>query len=174
MKDGYESEDSYSHEVDLDSPGALTTNPVLYLDILHEFWTTAMVRTVMNDNSVSLVVTCTIGGQQIEFNMQDVNTALGLPTANLVEVPTKDELTNFMDFINYGGRINLASLNRTNLRNEWSFVFDSIVRAFTYMKTGYDNISSMVQKLVFSIAHNRHLIVGLLILEELTTRLTMP
>ncbi|KAL8088302.1 hypothetical protein AgCh_038183 [Apium graveolens] len=117
--------------------GALTVNPVLYLDVLHEFWTTIMVRTVMNDNSVSLVVTCTIGGQLVEFNEQDVNIVLGLPTANLVEVPTQDELTEFMDFNNYGGRINLSSLNRTNLRNEWSSIFDSIVRAFTCRKTRF-------------------------------------
>ena len=68
--------------------GALTANPVLYLDMLHEFWTTAVVRTVVNDNTGSMVVTCSIGGQQIEFNDQDVNIAMGLPTADLVEVPT--------------------------------------------------------------------------------------
>ena len=34
--------------------GALTTNPVMYLDVLHEFWTTVVVRTNMNDNSLSL------------------------------------------------------------------------------------------------------------------------
>ncbi|KAL8155708.1 hypothetical protein AgCh_000928 [Apium graveolens] len=109
-----------------------------------------------------------------EFNDQDVNRALGLPTENLVEVPTPDELTEFMNFINYGGRINLSSLNRTNLRKEWSFIFDSVVRAFTCRKTGYDNISSVVQKLVYSNAHNRHRNVGQLILEELETRLVMP
>ncbi|KAL8131777.1 hypothetical protein AgCh_007632 [Apium graveolens] len=98
--------------------GALTANPILYLDVLHEFWNTAMLRTVMNDNFVSLVVTFSIGGQQIEFNEQDVNATLGLPTANLVEVLTQDELAEFMNFINYGGRINLSSLNRTNLRKE--------------------------------------------------------
>ncbi|KAL8120267.1 hypothetical protein AgCh_017429 [Apium graveolens] len=99
---------------------------------------------------------------------------LGLPTKNLVEVPTPDELIEFLDFINYSGRINLSSLNRTNLRKEWSFIFDSVVRAFTCRKTGYDNISSVVQKMVYSIAHNKHLNVGLLILKELATRLTMP
>ncbi|XP_074359054.1 uncharacterized protein LOC141698283 [Apium graveolens] len=128
----------------------------------------------MNDNSESMVVTCSIGGQSVEFNEQDVNAALGFLTVNLVDVPTQDELAEFMDFINYGGRINLASLNRTNLRKEWSFVFDSIVRAFTCRKTGYDNISSVVQKLVFSIAYNGHLNVGLLILEEHATRIIMP
>ena len=68
--------------------GALTANPVLYMDVLHEFWTSAVFRTVVNDNIGSMVVTCSIGGQQIEFNEQDVNIALGVPNADLVEVPT--------------------------------------------------------------------------------------
>ncbi|KAL8091618.1 hypothetical protein AgCh_034031 [Apium graveolens] len=154
--------------------GALTASPVLYLDVFHEFWTSAITRTVVLEHVTSMVVTCTIGGQEIEFSAADVNTSLGLPTENYGEMPTADELSEFIDFINYSGSINLASLNRTNLRKEWSFVFDSVVRAFTCRKTGFDNISSVVQKLVFSIAHNRHLNVGGLILEELATRLTMP
>ena len=88
-------------------------------------------------------------------------------------MPTQQELAEFMDFINYSERINLASLKKKHLRREWSFLFDSIVRVFTCRKTGYDNISSMVQKMVFSMAHNRHINVGLLILQELSTRLTM-
>ncbi|XP_074351678.1 uncharacterized protein LOC141690812 [Apium graveolens] len=80
---------------------ALTVNPVLYLDVLHAFWTTAVMRTVMHDDVVSLVVTCSVGGQQIEFNEQDVNQALGPPTANLVEelseiLGVHNEITNTM------------------------------------------------------------------------------
>ena len=70
----------------------------------------------MNDNIASMVVICSIGGQEIDFNDHDVNVALGLPTDNLVEVPTQDELTEFMEFINYNGSISLSNLNRTNLR----------------------------------------------------------
>ena len=122
----------------------LTTNPILYLDVLHELWTTVVVRTVVHDNSVSIVVNCSIGGQPVEFNEQDMNQDLGIPTENVVEVPTQDELAEFMDFINYSERINLASLNKKYLRREWSFLFDYIIRAFTCRKTGYDNISSVV------------------------------
>ena len=110
----------------------------------------------------------------VEISDDDVNAALGLPTKDFGEVSTTDELIEFMEFINYSGPITLSNLNRTNTRKEWSFVFDSVVRAFTCRKTGFDNISSVVQKLVFSIAHNRQLNVGLLILEELATMLTMP
>ncbi|KAL8124052.1 hypothetical protein AgCh_011891 [Apium graveolens] len=120
-----------------------------------------------------MVVNCSIQGQHVDFSENDVHVALGIPNDKLMEVPTQDELAEFMDFINYSERINLASLNKKNLRKEWSFMFDSINRAFTCRKTGYDNISSVVQKLVFSMAHKRHLNMGLLILQELSTRLTM-
>ncbi|KAL1824142.1 hypothetical protein ACET3Z_010920 [Daucus carota] len=154
--------------------GALNANPILYLDVLHQFWTTAVCTTVVQDAVTSLVVNCSIGGQEIEITANDANLALGLPTENYGAMPTEDELIEFFDFINYSGSITLASLNRTNLRKEWSFVFDAVVWAFTCRKTGFDNISSVVQKLVFSMAHNRHINVGALILEELSTRLTMP
>ena len=35
-----------------------------------------LLRTVVNDDSGSMVVTCSIGGQKIELNEQDVNIAL--------------------------------------------------------------------------------------------------
>ncbi|KAL8116495.1 hypothetical protein AgCh_022855 [Apium graveolens] len=126
-------------------PGALTSNPVLYLDILSDFWNTAVVRTVVHENqAIFLVVNCSIQRQGVEFHESDVNKALEIPTDNLVEVPTQEELDEFMDFINYSERINLASLKKKNLRKEWSFLYDFIVRAFTCRKTGYDNISSGV------------------------------
>ncbi|KAL8091166.1 hypothetical protein AgCh_040320 [Apium graveolens] len=56
----------------------------------------------------------------MEFSEADVNMALGILTENLIEVPTQDELAEFMDFINYNERINLASLNKKNLRKKCS------------------------------------------------------
>ncbi|KAL8087955.1 hypothetical protein AgCh_037919 [Apium graveolens] len=112
---------------------------------------------VHENQTVSIVVNCSIRGRQVKFSEDDVNVALGIPTENLVEVSTPDELADFMNFINNSERINLSSLNKKFFRRECSFLFDSIVRAFTCRKTGYDNISSVVQKLVFSMAHNKHL-----------------
>ena len=155
--------------------GAPTANPVLYLDVLGDFWNTTTTRTVVHENqAAAIVINCTIKGQQVEILEDDVNKALGIPTDNLVEAPTQDELHEFMDFINYSERIKLASMNRKYLRREWSFLFDSVIRAFTCRKSGFDNISNIVQKLVYSMAHNKQINVGHYILEELSTRLTMP
>ncbi|KAL8112705.1 hypothetical protein AgCh_020140 [Apium graveolens] len=101
--------------------GALTANPVLYLDVLRDFWNTAVVRTVVHENHVvSIMVNCSIRSQQVEFSEDDVNVALGIPTDKMVEIPTQEELDEFMDFINYSEKISLASLNKKNLRREWS------------------------------------------------------
>ena len=43
--------------------GTLTANPILYLDILGDFWNSAVARTVIHeDQSSSLVVNCQIKG----------------------------------------------------------------------------------------------------------------
>ncbi|KAL8135765.1 hypothetical protein AgCh_010402 [Apium graveolens] len=158
------------------SPGnrALTANPVLYLDILGDFWNSAMARTVIHeDQSSSLVVNCQIKGQQVEITEADMNLALNIPTDKVVGIPTKEELYKFMDFINYSEKINLTRMNKKNLRREWSFLFDSVIRAFICRKSEFDNISSVVQKLVYSMSHNKQINVGHYILEELSTRMTM-
>ena len=125
--------------------GALTTNPILYLDVLSNFWNKPLVRIVVHENqAVSMVVNCSIQGQKVEFTENDVNLALGIPTDNLTEVPTQQELAEFIEFINYSERINLSSLNKKHLRRERSFLFYSVARAFTCRKTENDNISSVV------------------------------
>ncbi|KAL8120366.1 hypothetical protein AgCh_017519 [Apium graveolens] len=69
--------------------GALTANPVLYFDVLSDLWNAAVARTVVHENQdVSMVVNCYIQSQQVEFSKNDVNLALGIPTDNMVEVPT--------------------------------------------------------------------------------------
>ncbi|XP_074336861.1 protein neprosin-like [Apium graveolens] len=65
---------------------ALTANPILYMDVLNEFWNSTVVRTVVQEpRVVSMVVNCSIQGQQVEFNENDVNKALGIPTNSMVE-----------------------------------------------------------------------------------------
>ena len=115
--------------------------------------------TVVHENqAATIMINCTIKGQQVEILEDDVNKALGIPTDKLVEAPTQDELYEFMNFINYHEKINLSSMNKKHLGREWSFLFDSVIRAFTCRKSGFDNISSVVQKLVYSMAHKKHLI----------------
>ncbi|KAL8088154.1 hypothetical protein AgCh_038070 [Apium graveolens] len=119
---------------------------------------TAITRIVVHENQATpIVINCTIKGQQVEILEDDVNKALGIPTDKLVEAPTQDELCEFMEFINYSERINLVNMNKKYLRREWSFLFDSVIKAFTCRKSGFDNISSVVQKLVYSMALNKHI-----------------
>ena len=43
--------------------GALTVNPVLYLDVLGDFWNTATTRTIVHENQTAkIMINCTIKG----------------------------------------------------------------------------------------------------------------
>ncbi|KAL8100589.1 hypothetical protein AgCh_032737 [Apium graveolens] len=89
-------------------------------DVLGDFWNTTTTMTVVHENqAATIVINYTIKGQQVEILEDDVNKALGIPTDNLVEAPTQDELHEFMDFINYSERIKLTSMNKKYLRGEW-------------------------------------------------------
>ena len=96
--------------------------------MLGDFWNIATTRTIVHENqAATIVINCTIKGQQVEISENDVNLALGIPTDKLVEALTQDELYEFMDLINYSKKINLASMNKKNLRREWSFLFNSVI-----------------------------------------------
>lgn len=58
------------------------------------------------------------------------------------------------------------------MRREWSFVYDIIIRVFTYNKTGFDQISLSVQNIVYSLAYGQALNIGKLIMTELCQRLS--
>ncbi|KAL8088745.1 hypothetical protein AgCh_038507 [Apium graveolens] len=91
-------------------------NPILYLDILGDFWNIAVARTVVHeDQSSTLLVNCQIKGQRVEITEADMNLALNIPTDKIVEIPTQEKLYDFLDFINYSEKINLDSLNRKNV-----------------------------------------------------------
>ncbi|KAL8120745.1 hypothetical protein AgCh_017793 [Apium graveolens] len=54
-------------------------------------------------------------GVAVEFITNDINKALGISADNMVEAPTTQKLVEFMDFINYSEKIDLARLNKKNL-----------------------------------------------------------
>ena len=154
---------------------ALFKKPIMYIDVLEAFWNTAIIEDmVAEDGTTNQVVSCTIKTVSIRFNAADVNSALDLPNEGLVDPPTDDEIRSFLTFIKYDDKVDLARLNKKHLRKEWGFFFDTIIRVFTCRKTGWDQIPSVAQKIVYSLAYDQKLDVGKLILRELSTRLTEP
>lgn len=81
-----------------------------------------------------MVVSCKIKNVDVVFDAMDMNNALGLATKDFVDVPTSQEITDFMDFINYDDTIDLARINKKHLRREWSFLFDTVLKSFYLQK----------------------------------------
>ncbi|KAK1384969.1 hypothetical protein POM88_022704 [Heracleum sosnowskyi] len=156
---------SYFHQ-------ALTMNPTMYIDLLEAFWRTAKCTVMAREDETSFQeITCTIGGKQLQFGEKEINEALGFKTEGHDAEANDTEMVAFMDLIKYADTIDMAKLNKKNVRREWSFLFDALQKVFLCRKTGWDQISHIVVKLAYSLAHNQEINVGAIILRELAQRL---
>ena len=152
--------------------GALFKSPTLYKDILETFWRTAICETMaLEDKTTKIMVSCQIGDKHLSFDANNINIALDLPTDKFDEDPTDQEISDFLDFINYNDTINLGTLNRKHVRREWSFLFDALQKVFSCRKSGWDHLSHVTMKLAISLAYNKKLNVGSIIIKELAGRL---
>lgn len=67
---------------------ALTSNHVLYIDILDEFWNSAeMTFAEPKNNIIQPSITCKIKDETIKIKEKDVNAALGIQTVNFDNDP---------------------------------------------------------------------------------------
>ena len=152
--------------------GALFKSPTLHKDILEAFWRTTICETMaLEDKTTKIVVSYKIGDKHLSFDANNINIALDLPTDKFDEDPTDQEISDFLDFINYNDTINLGTLNRKHVRREWSFLFDALQKVFSCRKSGWDHLSHVTVKLAISLAYNKKLNVGSIIIKELTGRL---
>ena len=143
----------------------------MYLDILEAFWKSASYEEVALDSGDSkLRVTCTIKDVSITFSDEDFNQALELLEENLHPVATEQELVEFTKLIHYEANIDLEILNKKHVKKEWSFMFESMLKVFAGRKTSWDHISYPAQHLVYSLAYNKPINVGRLIIKDLVGR----
>ena len=152
--------------------GVLFKSPTLYKDILESFWRTSICETMaLEEKTIKIVVSCQIGDKHLTFDADTINVALDLSIDKFDEDPTDQEISDFLDFINYNDTINLGTLNRKHVRREWSFLFDTLQKVFSCRKSGWDHLSHVIVKLAISLAYNKKLNVGSIIIKELAGRL---
>ena len=100
----------------------------------------------------------------------DLNTALHLPTEDFTEYPTDEDLLGFFAWIQ-------CSLDESNmiprviyqnhLPKEWHLFFTIISHTFAPKISGFHGLSKLIQIIGFSIATNRRINFGHLIMEEI-------
>ena len=91
------------------------------------------------------VVAFIIGDMQYRIDESVVHAALNFPADNLVNLTSDHELVSFFSNINYKGPLDLTKLSKSNLVDEWSCFFDTLIKVFANCtKTSFSNILSFV------------------------------
>ena len=66
---------------------------------------------------------------------------------------------------------NLGKIVRKNLRKEWSYFFDRLVKFFSEKISNFDAITSVIQEIAYAILYNHFHDLGELIIIEIGTKL---
>ncbi|XP_063944875.1 uncharacterized protein LOC135151160 isoform X1 [Daucus carota subsp. sativus] len=148
---------------------ALTTDIEVKLQPLFDFYSNAVNSTTLENYKI-------IGDlpnrKRIVITVDDVNRILGLPRDNFEPDPSEDELRQFFQDIHYQGQIFLPKMSKGNLKAEWDVFFDTLAKVFAPTnRKNFGNISSMLQIFGFSIAYNRRINFGKILLREIIRKM---
>ena len=99
----------------------------------------------------------------------DLNTALHLPTEDFADYPSDEDLLGFFAWIQCSldeNNMIPRVIYQNHLPKEWHLFFTIVSHTFAPKISGFHGISRMIQIIGFSIAHNRRINFGRLIMEE--------
>ena len=99
----------------------------------------------------------------------DLNTALHLPTEDFADYPSEEDLLGFFAWIQCSldeNNMIPRVIYQNHLPKEWHLFFTIVSHTFAPKISGFHGISRMIQIIGFSIAHNRRINFGRLIMEE--------
>ena len=100
----------------------------------------------------------------------DLNTALHLPTEDFADYPSDEDLLGFFAWIQCSldeNNMIPRVIYQNHLPKEWHLFFTIISHVFAPKISGFHGLSKMIQIIGFSIAHNRRINFGHLIMEEI-------
>ncbi|KAK1392796.1 hypothetical protein POM88_011852 [Heracleum sosnowskyi] len=144
---------------------ALSTPVVLCIDQLTTLYTTATDTSENNISSFSFVVP---GGRTIRVTEHDLNRILHFLTENLVPDPNTEEIHAFFTLIrSQQPNFFVGEFLKHYLTKPWNFFFHTLIHVFTAKLTNLLGIPPFLQKLGFAIAHNRHINIGRLVIDQM-------
>ena len=106
----------------------------------------------------------------VHLTERDLNTALHLPTEGFDDYPTDEDLLGFFAWIQCSldeNNMIPRVIYQNHLPKEWHLFFTIISHAFAPKISGFHGLSKLIQIIGFSIAHNRRINFGHLIMEEI-------
>ena len=145
---------------------AITEAPILFCEVVEEVWSTAVY------NSTDKVISFNLKGSLYSINGDILNTCLNFPPNTHAKSPTETNIRTMLNEINYDvPDANLGKIVRKNLRKEWSYFFDSLIKVFSEKISNFDAITSVIQEIVYGILYNHFHDLGELIITEIGTKL---
>ncbi|KAL1826543.1 hypothetical protein ACET3Z_004955 [Daucus carota] len=148
---------------------ALTADIPIQVQPLFDFYSNAVNSTTLENYKL---IGDLPNGRRIVISVDDVNRILGFPRNNFQEEPTSAELTQFFQDIHYQGQIFLPRMSKSKLKAEWDVFFDTLAKVFApTTRQNFHNISSMLQIFGFSVAYNRRINFGKILLKEIIRKM---
>ena len=140
--------------------------PILLCEVIEEVWSTVVY------NSTHKVITFNLKGNSYSINSDILSTCIHLPQNTHAKPPTDNEIRQMLNEINYAAPdVNLRKIVRKNLRKEWSYFIDSLIKVFSGKIRNFDAITFLVQEIAYSILYNHFYNLGETILNEIGYKL---
>ena len=144
----------------------MTEAHVLLCEVIEEVWTTTIY------NSTNKVLNFDLKGNSYSINADILSTCLNLPTDTHTASPTENEIRTMLREINYvEPEANLGKIVRKNLRKEWSYFFDCLIKVFTGKIINFDAITQVVQEIAYGVLYDHFHNLGEIILGEIGFKL---
>ena len=141
---------------------AITATPILFCEVMEEVWSTAVY------NASNKVITFNLKGNSYSINGDVLNACLNLPANTHTKVDSRKMFTE----INYSfPNAILGKIVRKNLRKEWSYFFDSLIKVFFGKISNFDDITSVIQEIAYGVLYNHFHDLRELIIIEIGTNL---
>lgn len=129
---------------------AVSLEALLKIGPLRVMYTTSVVSNDLTSFSFMF------NGSQHVVNKSTLSNVLDFPTEDFEPLPTEAELTQFFTGIHYHGVVDLKSLSKKNLMQEWDAFFDTISKVFVNSQRGnFHLLTSTLQQIGYAVAHNR-------------------
>ena len=144
----------------------MTATPILFCEVVEEVWSTAVY------NASDKVITFNLKGNSYSINGDVLNASLNLPANTHAKSPSEVDIRKMLNEINYVvPDANLGKIVRKNLRKEWSYFFDSLIKVFSEKISNFDAITSVIQEIAYGVLYNHFHDLGELIIIEIGTKL---
>ena len=105
---------------------AMTATPILFCEVVEEVWNTAIY------NASDKVITFNLKSKSYSINGDVLNASLNLPDNTHAISFSEVDIRKMLNEVNYAAPdANLGTIVRKNLRKEWIYFFDSLIKVFS-------------------------------------------